>query len=152
MVTLKPDVLRPARSGAGRRIAAVLAVALGVLGIAAPGASAFTTQLRRYPYLTDASAGGMTVNWATDRTLTSGSVKWGGPGETCTAHSAIATRSSITVNGVAEYQWKARMTGLAPDTRYCYRVFGGTVDLLGADPSPAFSSPIAAGATTPFSF
>jgi Purple acid Phosphatase, N-terminal domain/Calcineurin-like phosphoesterase len=142
------------RDGARRIAKATAAVAalIGLLAVSAAPAPAFTSQLRRYPYLTDAVGTGTTVNWATDRTLTSGSVKWGGPGETCTAHTAAATRTSITVNGVAEYQWTARTTGLAPDTRYCYRVFGGTVDLLGADPSPAFSSPIAAGATTPFSF
>jgi hypothetical protein len=151
MITLKPDVLRPTRSAAGRRIAAVLAVALGVLGIAAPGASAFTAQLRRYPYLTDASPGGMTVNWATDRTLTSGSVKWGGPGETCTAHSATATRSSITVNGVAEYQWTAHI-GLSADTTYCYRVFGATTDLLATDASPKFTTQPPPSSTAPFSF
>jgi Calcineurin-like phosphoesterase/Purple acid Phosphatase, N-terminal domain len=143
-----------ARSRARRagRIAAAFAMLAATLAAGAAPAHAFTSQLRRYPYLTDAVGTGTTANWGTDRTVTSASVKWGGPGEACTAHTAAASRTSITVNGVAEYQWTARMTGLTADTRYCYRVFGGTVDLLGADPSPAFSSPIAAGAATPFSF
>src|SRR4051794_39992932 len=154
MSTLNADLLRPARAAAGRRLAGALAAVLavlGVLGVAAPVASAFTAQLRRYPYLTDASAAGITVNWATDRTLTAGSVKWGGPGETCTAHSATATRTNITVNGVAEYQWTMHL-GLSANTTYCYRVFGGTTDLLATDASPKFTTQLPAGSTAPFSF
>jgi Calcineurin-like phosphoesterase len=151
MTMLNADVVRPARGASGRRIATVLAILLGLLGVTAPAASAFTAQLRRYPYLTDASAAGITVDWATDRTLTSGSVKWGGPGETCTAHSAAATRTNITVNGVDEYQWTVHI-GLSANTTYCYRVFGGTTDLLGADASPRFTTQLPAGSTAPFSF
>jgi phosphodiesterase/alkaline phosphatase D-like protein len=142
----------PTRRATAGRAGLVAATILVTLAASASPAHAFASQLRRYPYLTDAEDTGTTVNWGTDRTLTSASVKWGGPGESCTAHAAAASRTSITVNGVAEYQWKARITGLQPDTRYCYRVFGGTTDLLGTDASPSFSSPIAAGATTPFSF
>jgi hypothetical protein len=131
--------------------AAVPLVVAGLL-MAAAGASAYTGQLRRAPYLTDAAAGGATVNWATDRTLTSGSVKWGRVGvESCTAHTTTASRSSITVNGAAEYQWKARLA-LPDDTAICYRVFGGTTDLLGTDPTPQFTTRLPAGSSTPFSF
>lgn len=146
------EAMPRASSRRAARGAAALAVLVALLAASATPAHAFASQLRRYPYLTDAVGTGTTANWGTDRTLTSGSVKWGGPGEACTAHTATAKRTSITVNGVAEYQWTARMTGLTPNTRYCYRVFGGTVDLLGADASPAFTSPIASGATTPYSF
>jgi purple acid phosphatase-like protein/calcineurin-like phosphoesterase family protein len=140
------------RRGSAGRAGLVAAAIAAILAASATPAHAFAAQLRRSPYLTDAEDAGTTVNWGTDRTVTSASVKWGGPGEACTAHTAAASRTSITVNGVAEYQWSARITGLAADTRYCYRVFGGTTDLLGTDASPSFSSPIAAGATTPFSF
>ncbi len=62
----------------------------------------------------------------------------------------------MTVNGVAEYQWRATMSGLAPAAQYCYRVEFGTapsvLDLLGTDPSISFSSQLPAGATAPFSF
>jgi hypothetical protein len=145
---------RMRKAGARRagQVVAALGALVAILAVSAAPAHAFASSLRRYPYLTDASGTGTTANWGTDRTVTSASVKWGGPGEACTAHTAAAARTSITVNGVAEYQWTARMTGLTPDTRYCYRVFGGTADLLGTDASPAFSSPIASGATTPFSF
>lgn len=141
--------IRPARSLLG-----VLLALLCVLGFGAQAASAaYRGELRRYPYLTDAIGTGMTVNWATDRTLTNGWVKWGGPGESCTAHSASASRSSITVNGVPEYQWKVRLS-LSADTQYCYRVFGanGAVDLLGTDASPTFRTQLAKGSTSPFSF
>ena len=141
------------RAGAtrARRLAGALLAAMCLLGLVAEAAPGYTSQLRRYPYLTDGVAGGMTVNWATDQSLTTGSVKWGGPGESCTAHSAAATRSSITVNGLPEYQWRARLS-LSSDTRYCYRVFGGTVDLLGSDASPAFTTQLPTGSTAPFSF
>ena len=39
-----------------------------------------------------------------------------------------------------------------PDTTYCYRVILGSTDLLGSDPSPPFTSQVAAGSSTPFSF
>ena len=57
----------------------------------------------------------------------------------------------MTVNGVAEYQWKTLLS-LASNQRYCYRVFLGPVDLLNSDPSPTFSTQVAAGSSTPFSF
>ena len=62
--------------------------------------------------------------------------------EPCTAHSLTASRTSITVNGVGQYQWRAQLAGPRPGARYCYRVEYGTatpvIDLLGADPSPTF--------------
>ena len=117
-------------------------VALALLGLALPGAAAaYEPQLTRYPYLTDVVGSTATVNWATDRSRTSGRVKYGELGvESCTAHAVTATRTSITVNGVGQYQWRAQLPDLAPGARYCYRVEFGTatpvIDLLGADPSP----------------
>jgi hypothetical protein len=63
-----------------------------------------------------------------------------------------ASRRSITVGSVSEYQWKASLTGLAADTAYCYRVFLGATDLLGTDASPVFRSQVGTGSSTPFSF
>jgi len=138
-----------------RRRGALLAC---VLACAALWAAAPTTvgaadaHLRRYPYLTDAVGDFATVNWATDTDTGGGSVTWGQEGvESCDAHSAPATAQPITVNGVPTFQWRATMT-LAPDTRYCYRVRLGALDLLGTDPSPAFWSQVPAGAATPYSF
>jgi chitodextrinase len=48
-------------------------------------------------------------------------------------------------------QWKAVLP-VSPDTAYCYRVFLGTTDLLGTDPSPQFTSQVAQGSSAPFSF
>ena len=119
--------------------------------LSAPAAFAYAPELSRYPYLTDTVGTTATVNWATDRSRTSGRVRFGREGvESCTAHSVTATRTSITVNGVSEYGWRATMNGLAPSSRYCYRVEFGTtapvIDLLGADPSISFSSQLPAGA------
>lgn len=128
------------------------------MGLALPGvAAAYEPQLTRYPYLTDVVGSTATVNWATDRSRTSGRVKYGEVGvEPCTAHSLTASRTSITVNGVGQYQWRAQLAGLRPGARYCYRVEYGTatpvIDLLGADPSPTFPAQLPAGSAEPFSF
>jgi hypothetical protein len=137
---------------------AVCIAALALLGLALPGvAAAYEPQLARYPYLTDVVGSTATVNWATDRSRTSGRVKYGEQGvESCTAHAVTASRTSITVNGVGRYQWRAQLQGLRPGARFCYRVEFGTatpvIDLLGADPSPSFQAQLPAGATEPFSF
>ena len=137
---------------------AVCIAALALLGLALPGvAAAYEPQLTRYPYLTDVVGSTATVNWATDRSRTSGRVKYGELGvESCTAHAVTASRTSITVNGVSQYQWRAQLPDLRPGARYCYRVEFGTatpvIDLLGADPSPSFQAQLPAGAAEPFSF
>jgi hypothetical protein len=113
------------------------------------------TQLTRYPYLTDVAGGNATVNFGTDQSNDSAVVKWGRAGaESCTAHTTTATRTSVMVNGVGEYQWKAPLSPLRPDTAYCYRVYFGTsqIDLLRADPSPRFVTQLPAGDDDPFSF
>jgi hypothetical protein len=119
-------------------------------GVAA--VAGYSPQLLRYPYLTDVVGPYATINWATDRSATTGSVQWGRVGtEACTANTAAATRTPITVNSVPEYQWKAELT-LLPGVQYCYRVFLGGIDLLGSDPSPTFFTQVPAGSTEPFTF
>ena len=147
-----------ARREYGRRTK-YLFTATALLGalVLPPAAVAYAPQLTRYPYLTDVVGTTATVNWATDRSRTSGRLRYGREGvESCSAHSVSATRTSMTVNGVAEYQWRATMSGLVPAARYCYRVEFGTVapviDLLGTDPSISFSAQLPAGAPAPFSF
>src|SRR5215210_2361521 len=111
-------------------------VAVAVLALALPGvAVAYEPQLTRYPYLTDVVGSSATVNWATDRSRSSGRVRYGeAAAGSCSARSTTASRSSITVNGVREYQWRANLTGLSPGPSYCYRVELGTsfpvIDLL----------------------
>src|SRR5689334_13216033 len=128
----------------GRIAAATIAVAIALAGVSVPAASAApASSLRRYPYLTDLVDGAVTVNWATTTAVSSGSVAFGRSGtEACTAHTVAATRTSITVGSTTEYQWKAQLSGLTQDAPYCYRVFGGSTDLLGSDPTPVFRAQV----------
>ena len=120
-------------------------------------AASYSSQLRRYPYLTDAVGPYATINWATDRSQTSGAVRFGKVGsESCTTHYVPATKTAITVNGVLEYQWKA-LLNLVPGTQYCYRVYLGSspvneIDLLGSDSAPTFWTQVPSGANQSFSF
>jgi hypothetical protein len=145
-----------------RRPAPILSLALAVVaGVAlapAPALAEPSVSLTRYPYLTDLVGGSVTVNWATKRTsAVTASVTVGkpGPGSACTGPTVTATRTSITVKSVSEYQWQATVTGLDPDATYCYRVYLGTspkTDLLGSDPSPTFTTQLPAQPAKPFSF
>ena len=112
-----------------------------------------SSTLRRYPYLTDLVTTNVTVNWATTTAATTGSVRYGRSGsESCTAHTVTATKTTITVGSTTEYQWKAMLSGLSADTSYCYRVYGGSTDLLGSDSSPVLRSQVAAGSSATYSF
>jgi uncharacterized repeat protein (TIGR01451 family) len=118
-------------------------------------APAYSSKLLRYPYLTDVVGTSATINWATDRSSTTGIIKWGTvAGGTCTTSSKSASKTSVTVGSLAEYQWKATLT-LSPNTRYCYRVYLGSSpqqDLLETDASPQFFSQLPAGSSEPYSF
>lgn len=120
-------------------------------------ADSYSPALRRYPYLTDVVSSYATINWATDRSESSGGVRYGKAGsESCTAHYVIGTRSPISVNGISQYQWKAQLD-LEPGVQYCYRVYSGTspsgeIDLLGSDPAPTFWTQVPMGANQSFSF
>src|SRR6476660_5520989 len=97
----------------GALLAAVLAVGgTIVIAPAAEAASAFNAHLTRAPYLTDLVGSHVNVNWVTDRTASTGSLQWGAvTSGTCTLTSVqAATRTSITVGSVLEYQWKAPLT------------------------------------------
>jgi uncharacterized repeat protein (TIGR01451 family) len=118
-------------------------------------AEAYSSKLLRYPYLTDVVGNSATINWATDRSSTTSSVKWGTvAGGTCAVSSKAAAKTSITVGSLNEYQWKATLT-LVPNTQYCYRIYLGSspqADLLGTDPSPRFFTQLPAGSTDPYTF
>jgi chitodextrinase len=147
--------------------APVQPVAAAGVGGATPSATsgalattAFAPALRRYPYLTDvvnsadAATGFATINWATDRSATTGAAQFGtvDAGGSCTPSTTVtATRTALTVNSVLEYQWKAMLT-LLPDTQYCYRITLGGLDLLGTDASPRFRTQLPTGSTAPLSF
>jgi hypothetical protein len=148
-----PRRVRSDRRLAGRLVVSIAAVSIALATVSAPNASAtVASSLRRYPYLTDLVGGAATVNWATTTAVSAGSVAYGRWGtESCTAHTVTATRTSVTVGSTAEYQWKAQLSGLTQGAPYCYRIFGGSTDLLGSDATPVFRAQVPANAG-PFSF
>ena len=137
------------------RTLTVLAIsAFAALGLAGSvSAASYDTHLTRAPYLTDLVGLHVIVNFATDQSGTTASVSYGPfDGTTCTLPSTKgATRSTVKVGTVSEYQWKASLT-LPSAGQYCYRVMLGGVDLLGAGDSPMFMTQAPAGSSQPFSF
>jgi hypothetical protein len=63
---------------------------------AVPRAAATTAALTRNPYLTDAAATSVRVNWATSSTGTAKVVIWGPAGGTCNQYSATGAGSPFT--------------------------------------------------------
>ena len=148
------------------RATALAAAAATTVALLAPisgtaPAVAASARLTRYPYLTDVVSAGpstnATVNFATDRTVPAAYATVGAAGGSCATGRATASRTAIAVNGVAEYQWKVRFSGLSPGTRYCYRIRTGRPtapgpDLLATDASPVFTTPPAPGSAAGFRF
>jgi hypothetical protein len=149
--------MRRARRSARRRLTVGVAVVSllvpGWLVSANAGATTFDPHLLRAPYLTDLVGQHVLVNWSTDRSATTGSLRWGSvSGGTCSlTDTATATRTPLTVGSSSQYQWKASLTLPSVGT-YCYRPYLATTDLLASNASPQFLSQVPAGATTPFSF
>ena len=136
-----------------RLLAGLAAVALATAAFAMPTAASPSASLTRYPYLTDLVGRHVTVNWATTTAIASGKVVYGRVGaETCHAHKATAMSTPITVGAIPEFQWKAELTGLAKDARYCYRIMGGGERLLGPGPAPIFRSQVPPTSSKTFSF
>jgi hypothetical protein len=121
--------------------------------LAAPSATAASSTLTRYPYLTDLTTTSVQVTFDTSVKVASAAnaVQWGTPsGDTgCTLTSSSMTSANNTVNapitvaGVVEYQTSVRITGLTAGTTYCYRIFTGgsaPVDLLETDVAPRFTT------------
>lgn len=140
------------RRGFASVLAALLLVGTG-WALETAGAAPFNSHLLRAPYLTDLVGLHVLVNWATDRSATMGSLRWGPvSGGTCTlTNTATATRTSVTVGSLSEYQWEASLTLPATGT-YCYRPYLAATDLLAGNSSPQFVTQAAAGSTAPFSF
>ncbi len=139
----------------GRVLGVVTLLAVAALCLLPSGSSAaFDAKLKRYPYLTDLVGTSVMVNFGTDISSTSATVKYGPVGGTCDTSAVTATRTFILVNGISEYQWKAQIAGLAANTQYCYRLFfgSGQLDLLGTDASPVFTTQMPAGSSAPFKF
>ena len=141
-----------------RLTGAAVSVALVTAALSAPAAfAAFGGSdpgLTRAPYLTDLTASSVQVTWATT-TQSKPSVSYGPPGNCAATSVASATLANpITVNGVTEYFDSVAVTGLAADTAYCYRIRTGganPVDLLGSNPSPAFTT-LPAANSSPLTF
>jgi hypothetical protein len=134
-----------------RRLAACTAATLFLAGVfAVPRAAASTTALTRNPYLTDATATSVRLNWATSATGTAKVVTWGPAGGTCDQYSATGAGSSFTVGSATETMWTARLGNLSPRTRYCYQIVDAGAPVL---PAPiSFSTIPGAGDTGSFSF
>ena len=136
----------------------LLATGLTALQGALPAAAAtWDATLTRYPYLTDTTTSSMQVTWADTYANTYGTVTWGPAGGSCATSSAKATKlgTRFTVGTTAEYQHSITISGLSADTSYCYRIKGGStssVDLLGADASPVFSTLPTSGSYTFLTF
>ena len=123
-------------------------------GVAARPQAAYDSHLTRAPYLTDLVGLHVAINWATDQSATTGSVAYGvvGAGGSCSPTTIIsASRITISVGTVFEYQWKGDLTLPATGT-YCYRVLLGGTDLLGGNASPAFTTQVPFGSTESYSF
>ncbi len=136
-------------------LVAALLLTPALVVVAPLRAAILPTPLTRYPYLTDVVGVNATVSFGTDQSKISAVVKWGQVGvEPCDAHTTTATKFTVSVNGLGEYQWKAQLSPLLPDTAYCYRPYFGTsqIDLLGSDPTPQFVTQVPAGSTEPFTF
>ncbi|GHF44530.1 purple acid phosphatase family protein [Streptomyces griseosporeus] len=148
---------RPPRPRRVRGALCALALGTGAALAFAPAAHAdlpgADPQLTRAPYLSDPTTASMQVSWATT-TQSRGFVRYGPPGD-CAARTATSASlgSPITVGTAREYATSVTLTGLSPDTRYCYRVYtaAGT-DLLGTLPTPSFTTPEPAAAAGPFTF
>jgi hypothetical protein len=118
-------------------------------GATAPYADALT----RAPYLTDMVGTHVAINFATNTSGTTASVRWGAVSNgSCTPTTTVtAARSSVTVGTVKEYQWYAPIDFPAAG-QYCYRAYLGAVDLLGSASTPVFSTQVPRGASGTFSF
>jgi len=134
-----------------RGLAAAVGLLAGVLGTAT-AALAAAPLLTRYPYLTDMTPTGVTVNFATDTQSPHPVVQYGLATDSCTRSTAAVTAHKMTVGTLSEYQYTAVLTGLGPATRYCYRLQQSGGDLLGTDPSPTFTTFPTPGTAASFSF
>ena len=90
------------------------------------------------------------VNLATDTSSPAPIISWGPAAGNCASPPSSVTATYVTSFGTNDKQFKAQLSGLQPNTNYCYRVAQAGVDLLGA--APIFTSALGSGATDPFSF
>src|SRR6476659_8280907 len=92
------------------RTGLVVFVVIASLGVGWQAASPIASALRRYPYISEVVGNAARVNWATDRSQSTGTATWGTVvNGQCTGPSTSVTarRLSITVGATPEYQWTA---------------------------------------------
>ena len=137
------------------RCLVVVIVLAGAVTIAFPyvraSAATYAASLKRYPYVSEVVGNSARVNWATDRSQSTGTAKWGSVANgVCTPTTSVtASEVAIVVGTANEYQWSALLAFPGPGT-YCYRVELAGADLLGTNPSPQVST--AAAPSSAFSF
>ena len=133
-----------------RRFAWCGALAVFLLGVLVTTNAGAAAPLTRNPYLTDATATSVRVNWATVSTATATLATWGPAGSGCSQYTATPTASSFTVGSTTETMRSARLGNLTPHTGYCYQIVdGGGLVLAGPI---AFTTIPAPGDTSSFSF
>jgi Calcineurin-like phosphoesterase/Purple acid Phosphatase, N-terminal domain len=108
----------------------------------------------RVPYLTDVTTHSVLVNYATDRSVADVVVDYGLAGSNCTQkHAAAAkSRTAVVVQERVDYLSSVELDGLAPGTRYCYRLSGPVLDVSTKEVAPTFVTAPAVGDTRPYSF
>jgi Calcineurin-like phosphoesterase/Purple acid Phosphatase, N-terminal domain len=143
-----------ARSRRVLRLRLVAATAgLLLLGIVlAPPSAGTAKTLRRFPYLTDLVRRHVTLNWATTTSIGRGHVRYGLARHGCRGHTVKAHPERISVGTTTERQWRASLDGLTPGARYCYRIYGDGLDLLGSRRAPRFFAQLARRSAKPFTF
>ena len=115
--------------------------------------------LARAPYLTDLTQTSVQISWAT-ATEGHGTARWGTPGSCSQNLVSTGTFNQLNVapTGYTLYDFQSTMTisGLAPASVYCYRVYAADgTDLLGAgNPSPTFTTldPVTTSSLAPLTF
>jgi Calcineurin-like phosphoesterase len=127
--------------------------------------------LTRAPYVTDLTQTSASVTWATAASAgsTPGTLTWG-TGSNCSANVVqvpqtlptlvpssdsppSATGRQFTAGSVSELQSTVQITGLQPSSTYCYRIFSSSsVDLLGSNSSPTFTTLDPVGSSKPLTF
>lgn len=86
-----------------------------------PPAGVSSQVLPRRPYLQRMTAGSVDLVWTTNSQVNSGAVVVAGAGGVIAAR-ATATRDASATLPSGGVQWRAAVTGLEPDSLYCYEV------------------------------
>ena len=144
---------QPGTTTDGSRLYCRLLATILVLATTTAASAGSQHQLRRKPYLTDLLQRHVIVNWATTAAVSNAWLRYGKVRSgNCTTHRAEALRKTIVVGTTREHQWRGSLDGLNPNTRYCYRIYGDGVSLLGHGRAPRFRTQVKHGGTAPFSF